>query len=137
MLNIATIAMNGMIEILINFISIGNIEPNAHLLIIDGVKPASPQLPITGTLLAVLNFSVPTFHPPNNGVAHANTITLKNAIISSGTASWFRITNCNDVPIVDGDISPVGGGGDLQLDNINFVAGGAVEINSLQLIMPH
>ena len=134
--NISTVARNGAGNYIVDLIDIGAIVANGYLNIYTGTKPASPQVAATGTLLANLNFALPAFAAFNNGSAYAGPIANDTSLPNSGIASYFRIFSRDNVAIMDGDISLTGGGGDIQFDNINFIAGGVVAISSLLAIMP-
>jgi len=135
-INISTVARNGAGDFIVDLIDTGSIVANGYMQIRSGAKPASPQVAATGPLLATLNFANPAFAPFSNGSAYAVPIASDTNIPASGMASYFRVFNRNNVAVLDGDITLTGGGGDIQFDNINFIAGGVVAISSLLAIMP-
>lgn len=135
-LNISTLASNDAGDALVDLIDGGSIAATGYIELRTGTKPASPQVAATGTLLATLNLSNPAFGNFSNGQATANAIAPDNNIAATGTATWFRIYNRDSVPIIDGDVTIQGGGGDIELTSVNLVRGGTVTVDSLTAIMP-
>ena len=131
--NISTVARNGAGDFIVDLIDVGGI---GWLTIYTGPKPASPQVAATGVPLATLNFALPAFAAFSNGSAYAAPIASATNIPNSGIASYFRVYSGAGVAILDGDISLSGGTGDIRFDNINFIAGGVVALNSLLATMP-
>lgn len=135
-INISTVLRNRACDVLVDTIDDGSTAPNGYLEIRTGVKPNSPQNAAVGTLLATLNFSPTAFGDAVSGVATANTISGDTSIDATGTATWFRIYNRDSTALMDGDITLTGGGGDLEFDDVVFVAGGTALITSLVGVMP-
>lgn len=134
--NISTIARNGAGDFIVGLIDQGSIATSGYMEIRDGSKPSSPQVAATGQVLATLILSNPAFAAFSNGSAYANAIASDTSTPATGVAGYFRIYNRDGTAVMDGDISITGGGGDIQFDNINFIAGGVAAISSLQAIMP-
>lgn len=129
--NISVLASNAAGDAIVNLLDGGSSNPNGFMEIRTGTKPANTLLPATGTLLAVLNFSNPAFGDFSNSSALANAISPDVDIDADGTAGWFRCYDRDGVAIFDGDITITGGGGDIEFDTINFLAGGTVQITTL------
>lgn len=106
------------------------------LRIYTGAQPAGPATAPTGTLLGTLTMTDPAFGNAANGVATAATITGDTSADASGTAGWARIADSSGTAIIDMSVTVAGGGGDLQLDSVNIVAGGAINVTSLTVTMP-
>jgi hypothetical protein len=102
----------------------------------SGAQPATVATAATGTLLATLTYSDPAFGAAVNGVATANAITGDTSADATGTAGWFRVFDSANTAIFDGAITATGGGGDMTLDNVSIVAGGAVNITSHTVTQP-
>ena len=134
--NISTTARNAAGDAIVGQIDGGSTNPNGYLEIRTGAKPATPQTGATGTLLATLAMSNPAFATFANGMAATNPIASDTSMAATGGAGWFRIYDRDGVPVIDGDITATGGGGDLEFDNINFILGGTVAINNLTATMP-
>lgn len=101
-----------------------------------GSPPATPATAASGTLLATLTFSVTAFGAASGGTATAAAITSDTSADATGIAGWARIADSNGVTIADVSITGVGGGGDIEFDDTNFVAGGTVSISSMTITMP-
>lgn len=106
--------------------------------IYSGAVPASPNDALVAqVLLATLTMSDPAFGAANGaGVATAGAITGDNAADATGAASFFRIEDSNGVVRFQGDVTATGGGGDLQLSNVNIQAGVQVDITSFTITQP-
>lgn len=99
------------------------------LRIYDGSKPATADTAISSqVLLAELTFSDPAFGAASNGVATASSITADSSANASGTATWFRIVDSNNVAIMDGTVGT--SGADLNLDSVSITIGQSVSVTS-------
>lgn len=142
--NISTKARNEGGKAIVSLIDQGSAKPNGRIEIRDGEKPTNPQTGVGATnLLSTLDLSLPSFGAFNNGVSLANAIKDDLSVKATGVASWFRIYDRNNAPILDGDITIIGGGGDIEFDSISssdgkpvFIIGGIVSITLLTAIMP-
>lgn len=135
-ISISTQARNAAGAAIAALVDSGTTLANGFMEIRTGTKPATPQDTASGILLGVVNFSNPAFGSFSNGVATANAISPDTAADNTGTAGWFRIYNRNSVAVMDGTITITGGGGDIEFDNVLFVAAGTIAISSLSLVMP-
>lgn len=106
------------------------------LRIFTGAQPANPATAPSGTLLGTLTMSDPAFGNAASGVATAAPITGDSSADATGTAGWARIADSSGTAIIDMSVTVSGGGGDLQLDSVNIVAGGAINVTSLTVTMP-
>jgi hypothetical protein len=116
-------------------------NPTAAVLKIYDSSAGSPgswdpnaSAPSDGARLVTLTFGLPAFGAAANGVATANAIT-SGSIIKTGTAAGFRIERSGTL-IMQGTVSGIGGGGDIQFDTSAFVNGGTATITSLTVTMP-
>lgn len=93
---------------------------SAKLTIYSGTQPAGGGA-IT-TALAELVCSVTSFAgSAAAGSLLLNAITADVSANATGVGTWWRITTSGDVFVMDGDITTVGGNGDMQLDNTSIV----------------
>ncbi|MCK8477243.1 hypothetical protein [Microbacterium aurugineum] len=106
------------------------------LKIYTGSQPAGPGTAPSGTLLGTLTMSDPAFGAASNGVATAAAITGDTSADASGTAGWARIADSSGTAVLDMSVTATGGGGDLTLDSVSIVAGGAINVTSLTVTMP-
>lgn len=94
--------------------------------IYDGTRPAKGGT--VTTLLAELTFSDPSAPSATSGVLTASAITGDTSANASGTATWFREVDGDGVFVLDGDVGL--SGSDLNLNDVNIVAGQPVDITS-------
>lgn len=129
----AAAAANAVVDLLDGGAGAGYIEIRV------GAQPASPNAAATGTLLGTLTLSDPAFGnatTANPAVATASAITSDTNADASGTAGWFRGYDSAGTAVIDGSITGTGGGGDMELDDVNIVAGGTIAISSWTVSMP-
>lgn len=99
----------------------------------DGTPPANVGTALSGnTQLAELALSDPCA-TKTGGVLTFSTISDDVSADATGTASFFRILDSNNVAHVQGTVSVNAGGGDLQFDSVSFVTGGTVSITSFTI----
>ena len=106
--------------------------------IYDGTKPADTDAAVTGqTLLAELTMSDPAFaaavDAAPGGAATAGAITDDTSADATGTATWFRAVDSNNVGVIDGSAGT--SNADLILDSVSITSGQTVKINSWVLTM--
>lgn len=115
---------------------VAHIGNGAKLRIYSGTAPANIDAALSGnTLLGELTCGTP-FAPAaaGNGVITANAITQDSAADNSGTASFYRIYKADGTtPVLQGSVTGTGGGGDLELNTTNIVAGGPIAVSSWTL----
>lgn len=128
---ISTKSRNVAGDSIVNLLDGGITNPNGRLEIRTGLPPANPQVAATGTLLATLNLSNPAFGNFANGSSFANPIANDIDVDESGEAGWFRLYDRDGNAVIDGTITKIGDGGDIEFDNIDFIKGGTALITSL------
>ena len=109
------------------------------LLIYSGTIPATPETAATGTLLAELPLSYPMGSITGSGSSLALTfaaITQDSSANATGVAGYARVVTSSGTSIYDCDVSTTGGGGVLQLNTINIVAGGPVLVTAFMISVP-
>lgn len=111
------------------------------LRIYDGSKPTNPDVAVGAqVLLAELTLADPAFGNAADanpgGRATAGTITDDSSANATGTATWFRVLDSDNLAIIDGDVTTTGGGGDLQLNSTAIQSGAQVSISSYTVTMP-
>lgn len=135
-ITVATFGRNDALDALVDLLDEGTDLPTGYIEIRTSPRASSPDVAATGTLLATLFFSNPAFGNASNGRAIANTITGDSNVNATGIASWFRFYDGDGNAILDGDITSIGGGGDLEFDIVDFVIGGQASITSYELEFP-
>lgn len=104
--------------------------------IYTGSQPATVATAPSGTLLGTLTLSDPAFGAAVNGVATASAITGDTSADASGTAGWFRAADSTGTAVIDGSVTATGGGGDLQLNSVAIVTGGAIQVTGWTVSLP-
>lgn len=104
---------------------------SAKLRIYDGSRPATGAAVTTQVLLAELTCNATAFAgAASSGVLTASAISDDSSADATGTASWFRIVQSDGSTFVmDGDVGT--SGSDLNVDSVDFQAGGNVAVSSL------
>lgn len=103
--------------------------------IYSGTPPATADTALSGnTLLAELAMSDPAFGPASNGVATASAISNDTAADATGTATFFRVLDSNNVVIFQGTVDTASA--DLVVNTTSFVAGAIVSISSFTYTQP-
>jgi len=101
--------------------------------IYNGTIPATVATAVTTqTKLGTLTFSDPS-GSVTSGVFTAGAITQDSSADATGTASWARITDSTGAAVCDIDVTSTGGGGVLQLNTVNVVAGGPIIVTAFAL----
>lgn len=96
----------------------------------------APTIPSVHVLLGTATFSDPcvtTVGVPTAGAMTFNTITQDASADATGVASWARISSVTSgvkTTVCDVDITTVGGGGTIQMNTTNIVAGGPIIVAS-------
>lgn len=114
---------------------------NGALKIYTAPRPSLPSDAPTGaTLLATFTLQNPAFGSASlqaEGVVAALLgVPLTVSASATGTAAWYRIEDTDGNGVIDGEVTATGGGGDLEIDDVNIVSGGNVTINSLKIKVP-
>jgi hypothetical protein len=101
--------------------------------IMAGTRPGDTTGAET-TILATVALQSPAF-TVSNGVATLNNPAAVNAS-ATGSATWFRMIGANSNDRIDGLVTALGGGGDLELNTTTLVTGVSVDITGGTLTMP-
>lgn len=118
---------------------LGTTNPQATLVVYSGTPPARVDASLSGnTVLAQLPMSNPAFGNATNispgARATANAITDDTAADNTGTASFYRILDRNNVPRIQGTVGT--SGADLNLNAVALVQNAKVQVSSLTCTMP-
>jgi hypothetical protein len=104
--------------------------------IYSGTAPANADAALSGnTLLAELPLSDPSFPAASSGTLTLDVTPVPEdtSADATGTATFFRILDSDNNPVMQGTVSATGGGGDLQLNTTSIVAAGPVRVTSLTI----
>lgn len=110
------------------------IGASAILKIRTGAAPASCATADSGTVLATVNLPADWMAAAASGSKSMSGTWQDTSADASGTAGHFRIydstgTTCH----LQGTVTATGGGGDLQVDNVNFAVGQSFTVTSFTL----
>jgi hypothetical protein len=110
------------------------IGASAILKIRTGAAPASCATADSGTVLATINLPSDWMAAAASGSKSMSGTWQDTSADASGTAGHFRIydsagTTCH----LQGTVTASGGGGDLQVDNVNFAVGQSFTVTSFTL----
>lgn len=108
--------------------------PNPLVVIRSGAQPGSTDDPDSGIMLGFLILGEDWCAPASGGTKAVQGLPADGIAVANGTAAHFRMfkTNAPGVNcVMQGSVSAVGGGGDLQLDNAVIAAGQKITLTSL------
>lgn len=133
-MKISNLARSAACDAVVDLMDVG--APASTLNIRSGAAPTNTTDADSGSLCVSMPLPDPLFGSASNGVATANNITSAT-VTGTFTAGHFRIKDGNGVVIAQGSVA-LTSGGDLNFDNITFVAGGtcAITNGSLTVTMP-
>lgn len=108
------------------------------LRIYSGTVPADADAALSGnTLLAELTFSDPAFGAAADSspgaTATASAITSDASADATGTATFFRILDSNNVVVAQGAVGT--SGAEINFNTVSFVAGAIIAVSSLTAFM--
>ena len=111
------------------------LNAGGHCDIYDGAQPANPDVAV-GAQLRLARVVLPdqAFDFAVNGVAALSAEAVDPVADLSGTASWCRFVDADDVAIFDGSVGLTGC--NLNLDDVEIEAGEAVTITSFSYTQP-
>lgn len=107
------------------------VGPNPILKIRTGAQPVNVAAADTGTVLAAMELPNPYMDPAAGGTKSKAGTWQDLSADASGTAAHWRLYENDGVTChMQGDVTPTGGGGNLQLDNVSIVAGQRVTVTA-------
>lgn len=130
---LSTAARNGMANAVATLVDAG--AGAGTIKIYTGTQPATADTAETGTLLATVTLPDPSFAAAATGTITGNDPAAVNPV-ASGAAGWFRVEDSTGANVYDGAVTASGGGGELQLSNVNIGPGINVDITALSFTQP-
>lgn len=103
------------------------------LTVYTGPRPADVSDAPTGTPLATFTLPSPVAPNATSRGSTWNSI-VSTAVIADGMAVWFRTFQNGGGTVFDGSVGVTGSGADLEFDDINFVLGALVSIDSFLVL---
>jgi hypothetical protein len=98
----------------------------ATLKLYTGPRPATGAAISGETLLGTMTFTDPA-GTVTTGVLTFDTIAGETNAPDNGVVAWARINDSNGAFVVDLDVGITGSGADIEINNINIVAGGTID----------
>lgn len=117
------VVRNAMLDTISARIDLGS---NGLLRIYDGTRPATGGA--ATTKLAELTLSDPCAPAASSGALTFSSITA-SSVLTSGTATWFRLVTSAGTFVVDGSVGT--SGSDLNLNTLALVANAQISVTSL------
>jgi hypothetical protein len=96
----------------------------------SGAEPASTSAARTGTVLATIAMPSNWAELAATGQLVKSGVWEDNAADAAGNAGYFDITGTGSTVDIQGNVTATGGGGDMQLDNVNINAGQQVTVTN-------
>ncbi|MEA3537596.1 MAG: hypothetical protein U9R73_00530 [Pseudomonadota bacterium] len=113
------------------------VGPSAVLKIFDGAKPANCAAADVGTVLATLNLPSDWMADAASGSKSKLGTWEDPSADATGSADYYRIYASDGVTChQQGTVTATGGGGDLEVDDVNFVAAQAFTITGFTQTAP-
>ena len=110
------------------------IGTSAIMRIRTGALPLSCAAADAGTVLATLNLPADWMAAASGGVKAKSGTWDDSSADAAGSAAHFRIYDSGGtVCHTQGTVTVTGGGGDLQVDNVNFAAGQAFSVTTFSI----
>ena len=130
-INLTTTVKNVMLNSLLEAIDAGG--SNAQIKFYTGPMPANPLTVITTqTLLGTATLSYPC-GTISGGALTLGEITDDSSTDATGVAAFVRLETSAGVPVIDLNVSNVGGTGAVQMNTVNVVAGGPLHVSGASI----
>lgn len=99
--------------------------------IYGGTMPANSDAALAGnTVLAELLCTDPAAAAASAHTLTLSPITQDASADATGTATFFRVLDSDDLVVLQGDVTAAGGGGALELNTVSITLAGPVQITS-------
>ena len=110
------------------------IGTSAIMRIRTGALPLTCAAADAGTVLATLNLPADWMAAASGGVKAKSGTWDDSSADAAGSAAHFRVYDSSGtVCHMQGTVTVTGGGGDLQVDNVNFAAGQAFSVTTFSI----
>ena len=90
----------------------------------------------SNTLLATLTFSDPSAPAASGGVLTFSAITPDALVDATDEVTWARVEDSDGNNVLDVNVTVTGGGGLVEINTVNLVAGGSVSVTNFTLTVP-
>ncbi len=134
-LSFATNTANALLNVITTRIDLGSAA--GTITIYSGTVPANANTALSGnTVLATLTCSDPSAASASSKTLTLSAITQDSSADATGTATFFRVMDSDANVVLQGTVTAVGSGGDLQMNTTSVVTGGPVQITSCSFTLP-
>lgn len=117
--------------------ALGDDVDSGLLRVYDGTPPTDADEALGAqNLLAEITLPADAFAAAANGAIDKSGTWDDQDINASGEATWFRLLDGTESRILQGTVTGTGGGGDMEVDDVNFVAGGVFTVTGFTVTMP-
>lgn len=124
-------------DAVVDRIDLGTGTATGKLRLYSGTQPADADSAPVGTLLVEIDLANPAYGSANSSGTAALAGTPRTGTgAAAGNAASFRVINRDGATVFDGAVTATGGGGQLELDNINIAVGQTVNVTSLNYTQP-
>lgn len=119
----------------------GTTNPQGVLRIYSGTPPTNVDTGLSGnTILSEHDLSNPAFGNATdnnpNAIATAGAVADDTSANATGTATFARLFDRDDVARVQLTVSATGGGGEVQINSTSIVTSTLVQVTSMTMTMP-
>lgn len=104
--------------------------------ILSGAQPVGPHIAISDQSTLSEHLLSKPCATIANGIITFAPISDDDFANATGTATWARFFDSAGNAVADASVTLAGGGGDLQMNTVNFVINGPVRFTSLSWVMP-
>lgn len=111
--------------------SSGGVSPTLEIR--TGAKPANCAAADTGTVVATIALPADWLQNAAGGVKSMSGTWSDNAADADGISAHFRFKRANGSTFQQGTVTLTGGGGVMQVDNVNFKAGQQFNITQFDI----
>lgn len=125
---------NAMAQDIVDAIDAG--AANGIVKILSGIQPVGPHIAISDQVALSEHLLSKPCATIANGIITFAPISDDDFANATGAATWARFFDSNGNAVADATVSLAGGGGDLQMNTVNFVINGPVRFTSLSWVMP-
>lgn len=117
--------------------ALGEDANSGILRVYDGTPPTDADEALgSQELLADITLPSDAFAAAADGAIEKSGTWDDQSIDASGEATWFRLLDSTESRILQGTVTGTGGGGDMEVDDVNFVAGGVFTVTGFTVTMP-
>lgn len=116
--------------------SVGGDLNSGFIDVYEGTRPADPDDSPAGTLLISFPLDADAYGAAAGGIAAKNGTITADAV-ASGTAQYAQQRNAANTRWMYGSVTTTGGGGDIQMDDVEIVDGQSYTVTASTITQPN